>query len=164
MGKNNFESLADNRMEFMNRLAMDDELAKCMLNKADYFKDTTITELEKANLMFKQIYPFQKTTGKLSTDKSYITMRFKYKKLPSGNVYKASYVTLYIFCPDSLFVTKYNQLRTDYMLQCVDRLLNDTRGEGWIGKLALETMDDIVMDNDGEYVGIAVTYKNTEFQ
>jgi hypothetical protein len=56
------------------------------------------------------------------------------------------------------------KLRYDYLLSQVDRLLNDTRGEGWIGKLELESMDDVIIDSEGKYIGVAVTYKNSEFQ
>jgi hypothetical protein len=164
MERNNFESLAENRTEFMKRLAMDDELAKVLLNKNDYFKNTTVTELEKAGLMWTQIYPFVKTTKTLTETKSYITMKFKYKKLKDSNFYKTAYITIYAFCHEDIARTKYGVLRSDYMLSQVDRLLNDTRNESWLGKLQLDGMDDVIMDQDGTYVGIAVTYRNTEFQ
>lgn len=165
MEKNNFESLAENRVLFMNRLAFDDQLAQCMLNKDEYFKNTTVTELEKAELMQTQIYPFPQTMGKITETKSYITMKFDYRKMPnSGGIYKVSNVTFYAFCHEDLITTKYMILRYDYMLQCIDRLMNASRGEGWIGKMEFDTVKDVVMDQAGKYVGISVSYKNTEFQ
>lgn len=164
MEKNNFESLAENRIEFMKRLAMDDELAKCMLNKNDYFKNTTVTELDKAGLIWTQIYPFLKTTSTLTETRSYITIKFKYKKVNGSNIYKTAYITIYAFCHEDIAKTKYGLLRSDYMLSQIDRLLNDTRNESWIGKLQLDGMDDVIMDQNGKYIGIAVTYKNTELQ
>jgi hypothetical protein len=164
MQKNNFESLSDNKIDFIKRLAFDDELAKCMLNKSVNFKNTTISEAEKADLMYKQIYPFPKTTGTLTDTRSYITMKYKYKKLLSGNVFKTAYVTFYIFCHEDIVQTPYMTLRYDYILQQVDRLLNDTRGSGWLGKLELDSMEDVIIDSEGKYIGVAVTYKNTEFQ
>jgi hypothetical protein len=50
------------------------------------------------------------------------------------------------------------------MLQCVDRLINDTRSQGWLGKMAFDTSGDIVVDTKGRYIGVSVTYKNTELQ
>ena len=162
MEKNNFQTLADNRLEIIKRLAMDDDLAKCMLNKSELFKDTTVTPVEKAKLMYKQIYPYSKTTNTLTGSKSYITMRFKYRKVKGGNIFKTASITIFAFCSDDLMETKYSILRPDYMIQQIDRLLNNTRSEGWIGKLSLDSMDDVIFDNG--YVGLSVTYINTEFQ
>jgi len=162
MEKNNFETLADNRIELMNRLCMDDDLAKCLLNKSEQFKNTTVTDEEKVELMHTQVYPYAKTTGTLTEAKSYITMRFRYKKLKGGNIFKTASITIFAFCADSLVKTKYFILRQDYMIQCIDKLLNDTRCEGWLGKLSMDSMDDVIFDNG--YVGLSVTYTNTEFQ
>ena len=164
MVKNNFETLADNRIEFMKRLALDDELAKCLLNKSTNFKNTTVTQLEKSELMHTQIFPYLKTTSTLLESKSYITMKFRYKKLRGSNVFKVASVTFYVFCDSNIITTPYMIIRPDYMLQQIDRLLNDTRGEGWLGKLSLDGMEDVTMDSDGKYIGLAVTYTDTEFQ
>ena len=162
MEKNNFETLADNRIEFMKRLSGDTELAKCLLNKTVNFKSTTVTEIEKSNLMYTQIFPFAKTTGTLSDTKAYITMRFRYKKVKGGNIFKVAGITFYAFCHENIIKTPYMVIRPDYMLQQIDRLLNDTRSEGWLGKLSLDGMEDVIFDNG--YVGLSVTYANTEFQ
>jgi len=50
------------------------------------------------------------------------------------------------------------------MLSCVDRLINDTENPTWIGTMKFKDMSDVVMDTEGKYIGIAVTYKNVEFQ
>lgn len=162
MEKNNFETLAENRIEFMKRICMDDELAKCLLNKSEKFKDTTVTQIEKAGLMHTQVFPYPKTQGKLTEEKSYITMRFKYKKIKSANIFKTASITVYVFCADNLVQTKYSICRQDYLLNSIDRLFNDTRSEGWLGKLSMDSMDDVVFDNG--YIGLSVTYLNTEFQ
>lgn len=165
MEKNNFETLAENRNELIQRLAMDDELAKCLLNKSTNFKETTVTKIEKSKLINTQIFPYLKTTGNLDTAKTYITMKFKYKRSKSGNVFKAANVTFYVLCSDTLSIitTPYGVLRPDYVLMQIDRLINDTRGDGWIGKMTLEGMDDVV-DQSGKFIGLTVTYTNTEFQ
>lgn len=162
MEKNNFETLAENRIEFMKRICLDTELAKCLLNKSEKFKDTTVTPVEMAGLMHKQVFPYPKTQGTLTEAKSYITMRFKYKKVKGANIFKTASITIYVFCADSLIKTLYSICRQDYLLQQIDRLMNDTRGEGWLGKLQMDSMDDVVFDNG--YVGLSITYVNTEFQ
>jgi len=162
MEKNNFQTLADNRIEVAKRLAMDDELAKCLLNKDKNFKDTKVTPIVKGRLMHTQIYPYSKTTNTLTESKSYITMRFKYRKVRGANVFKTASITIFAFCSDDLVETSYTTLRPDYMIQQIDRLLNDTRSEGWIGRLSLESMEDIIFDRG--YIGASVTYVNSEFQ
>ena len=162
MEKNNFETLAENRTEILKRMIMDDDLAKCLLNKSEKFKDTTITPVEKAKLMHTQVFPYSKTTDTLTETKSYITMRFKYKRVRGANIFKTASITIFAFCHQNIATTPYGIIRQDYLIQQIDRLLNDTRSEGWIGKLSLESMDDTIFDKN--YVGASVTYVNTEFQ
>ena len=162
MEKNNFQTLAENRLEIAKRLALDDDIAKCLLNKAELFKDTTVTPLEKAKLIGTQIYPYPKTTGTLSQSKSYITMSFTYKKVKGGNYFKTTSIRITAFCTDDLVETKYSILRPDFLIQKIDRLLNGTRSDGWIGRLSLDSMSDVIFDNG--YIGLSVTYVNTEFQ
>jgi hypothetical protein len=162
MEKDNFQTLAENRLEIAKRLAMDDELAKCLLNKSEAFKDTDITQLEKTKLINTQIYPYPKTSGTLTEAKSYITMGFKYRKARGTNIFKTASITIYVFCHESIVKTSYGVLRFDYIIQQIDRLLNDTRADGWIGKLCLDSMNDVIFDNN--YIGLSVTYVNTEFQ
>ena len=91
-------------------------------------------------------------------------MRFKYRKVKGQNVFKAAFITFYIFCTESVIQTDYQVLKTDYILQQVDRLLSDTRNESWLGKLEMDSMEDVNMDSEGKYIGISVTYKNVELQ
>lgn len=164
MNKNNFESLSKNKKDFVMRLALDNDLSKIMINGNKKFKDNVVTEEQKYGLMNTQIIPHPKIMENITETKSYITMKFRYKSTRSANVFMASHITFFIFCHKDIIDTAYMTLRYDEMLQCVNRLLNDTRGEGWVGKLSFDNMEDIVMDSKGIYVGVAVTYKNTEFQ
>ena len=164
MEKNNFESLSDNRIEFLKILSLDDELAKIMINSNPNYKNNTVTEAQKYSLMNTQILPRQKVMENITETKSYITMKIRYKADKSANIFKAAYITFYIFCHENIVLTSYMTMRYDVMLQCVNRLLNDTRSHGWLGKLAFDSMDEVVMDSKGTYMGLAVTYKNTEFQ
>lgn len=161
MEKNNFETLAENKTEFLTRLALDDNIAKCMINTNKSFKDNTVTQPQKFGLIYTHIFPYMKTTGTMTVDGSYITMKFKYRR--QGDAFKAANVIFYILCSETVIQTSYQILRTDYLLQQVDRLINDTRNETWLGKMTFDGMDDIV-DSTGNYIGISVAYKNTEFQ
>ena len=162
MEKNNFETLAENRIEIMQRICLDEELAKCLLNKSPKFKDTTVSPVEMAGLMYSQVFPYARTQNTLTEAKSYITMQFKYKKVKGANIFKTASITIYAFCADSLVKTQYSIIRPDYLIQRIDLLMNDTRAEGWLGKLSMDSMSDVIFDNG--YVGLAVTYTNTEFQ
>lgn len=164
MEKNNFKSLSKNKINFMQLLALDDDLAKLMVNGNKNYKDNVVTEAQKYGLMYTQIYPFPKTTGTLTESKSYITMAFRYKRATSGNTFKVALITFHIFCNEKIVQTSYMENRQDAILQCVDRLLNESRSKEWLGKLAFDTMEDEIIDNGNGYVGIRVTYKNTEFQ
>src|SRR5690606_41683056 len=116
-----FESLSKNKINFMKLLALDDELSKLMINGNKNYKDNIVTEAEKYGLMYTQIFPFPKTTGKITEAKSYITMAFKYKRATNGNTFKAAYITFHIFCHESIVPTAYMKNRQDLILHCVDR-------------------------------------------
>lgn len=164
MIKDNFESLSANKTDIVKRLAFDDKLAKIMINGNPNYKDNTVTQIQNAELINTQIFPRQKIPNTTTDAKSYITMRFRYKASKDTSIFKASYITFYIFCHESISMTAYMTLRYDEMLSCVDRLINDTRGYGWLGKMSLDSMEDVIMDTNGSYLGVSVTYKNTEFQ
>jgi hypothetical protein len=164
MEKNYFETLSENRTEFVNRLAFDDELAKLMVNNNPSYKENVVTDADKSELIYTQIYPFPKVMEEVNEVKSYITMKFRYKKELGSNIFKAAQVIFYCFCHNTIIPTSYQTLRYDAMLSCVDRLINDTRNGTWLGKMTFDGMDDVIIDNKGNYVGIAISYRNSEFQ
>ena len=89
-------------------------------------------------------------------------MKFKYKKVSSSNIWKAGYITFFLFCHKTLLETKYGVLRYDYMLEKVNELILNTKNTSWIGKMEFDNMEEIVMDNKGNYIGVMVVYRNTE--
>lgn len=164
MAENNFETLSKNRNDFVRRLAFDDELSKIMINGNKKYKDNIVTTSDKILLSKNQILPYTKIMENITETKSYITMKFLYRKVDKLNYFKASQVTFYCFCHESLIFTDYQIFRYDAMLSCVDRLINDSESVNWIGTMKLDSMSDVVIDTKGNYIGVSVTYKNLEFQ
>jgi len=160
MERNNFETLSENRVEMIKRFAKDEDLAKCLLCNLSNFKDYTLPEDYMLLLNYKNIFPYQKTINAQSDEKSYITMKFRYSRVKGTDIFKVGQIIFYIFCHENLIETDYGILRYDYMLQCIDRLLNDTRNKTWIGKLQFEDMEDIIINST--HTGIMVRYSNTE--
>ena len=159
---NNFRSLSKDKIEFVKRFTEDTELAKCLLSNDPAFKDYSLTEKDKENLLWNNIYPCQYTLDVNEEAKSCITMKFKYKKVSSSNIWKAGYITFFLFCHKTLLETKYGVLRYDYMLEKVNELILNTKNTSWIGKMEFDNMEEIVMDNKGNYIGVMVVYRNTE--
>jgi hypothetical protein len=164
MERNNFESLSQNKNELLRLLAFDDDIAKCLKNGLSNFKNNTITVAEKAKLIYTHIFPYMKTSNTITDVGSYITMRFRYKRSSRNNIFKTASIQFVVFCNESIVNTDYQVLRTDYLISCIDKLLSDTRIQSGIGKLEFDSMDDIVIDNEGKYIGISILYKNIEFQ
>lgn len=115
------------------------------------------------SLLFSQIFPCDFTVGLQSEAKSYITMKFKYQKYKGGNDYKIGYILFKIFCHQSLIKTDYGKLRYDYLLEQLNRLINNSRGTSWLGRIQWDGMEDMVVDSEKKYIGVSVLYKNIEF-
>jgi hypothetical protein len=164
MNRNNFESLSQNKNELLSILAFDDDLAKCLVNASPNFKDNVVTDDDKANLVYKNIFPYMKTTSTIKETGSFITMKFKYRRDSKGNKFKTASIIFFVFCDESIIKTNYGILRTDYLLTCLDRLLSDTRIQSGIGKLEFDSMEDSIVDSEGKYIGFSLLYKNIEFQ
>ena len=160
MQKNNFQTLSEDRIEMINRFSKDEDLAKCLLCNLPNFKDYVLEDDYPYLLNYKNIFPYQKIINTQTEQKSYITMKFRYKRVKNTDVWKVGQVIFWFFCHDDLIQTNYGILRYDYMLQCVDRLLSDTRNQTWIGKMQFEDMEDVNINDN--YLGIMVRYSNTE--
>jgi len=126
------------------------------------FKDYVLQDGDMDSLVWNHIFPYNYIPEPQEEAKSYITMQFQYKKVKNANIFKTGRITFYIVCHQSLVKTDYSSLRYDYVLSCIDEVINDTRGIAWLGKMEFDDMSDISLSGS-KYVGIAVTYKNVEF-
>lgn len=148
-------------MEFMNRIKDDTSLVKCILSQREDFKEYVPTEDEIDNLIWDRVFPCQYTVDTTQTAKCFITMRFKYGASSKSPIWKNGLITFYLFCHKDIVKTSYNILRYDYMLQRINELIFDTRNANWIGKMEFHSVEEILI-GDGNYVGVCVTYRNTE--
>ena len=88
----------------------------------------------------------------------YITMKFKFQR--SGNMYKLGKICFYVFAHQNILKTEYPWLRTDYILNELDEMFNETRDLG-IGKLKVDGMDDVRFS--GVHSGSYIEYVNLSF-
>ena len=158
-----FRSLSKNKLEFVRRLSVDEQLARCMLCKESDFLDYELPSDYMELLPFIHIFPCKYTVDVKENVDSYITMSFEYDTAFQENVWKRGEVTFYIFCHKSLIQTDYGCLRQDFMMNRVCEIMLDSRYETWIGKLEFEHMYEVTVDDDVDYVGHAITFRMVEF-
>lgn len=161
--KNNFASLAKNKLDFLNILCHDKSIAQCLICEESDFKKYNPTETEMEKLKFSQIFPHFYIPNIQESTKSFISMKTIYR--PNiEKICKTGYITFYIYCHKSLVQTKYLILRYDYLLTRIDTLLSGLRSinNGWMGRLEFAGMDDLTVGNSADFVGVSVTYKNLE--
>lgn len=162
MISDNFESLSKDRLEIMKRLLEDSDLCKCLASNERDFLEHEVSEEERENLPWNRIYPCKMSIGTQQEAGSYITMSILYDKSEMSQVWKVGRIVFYIFCHKSLIRTDYGVLRTDFMLQRVNRWILNSRGESWLGRMEFAGMDDLLVDENGEFIGIVIEYRNTE--
>ena len=162
MSKDNFQSLQKDKTNFLNILSNDERLAKCLISGKKNFLDYELTPDDASGLAYTQIFPYNHVLGTLDTASSYITMKFRYVRSKGGNFFKNATITFFLFCNEPIVQTAYGVLRYDYMLQRLSELLNDTRSEEWFGKMMLDSVEDITVGSQGDYLGVMAKFINTE--
>lgn len=160
LGKDNFLSLSENKIEFARRICSDDDLAKCLLFPDRNFKDCTLPENYAELLAWNHVFPFRYVVDTQETQKSYISMSFEYDSSDKPNIWKIGTVTFYLFCHKNLVRTDYGVLRYDFMLYRISHLMKDSRFKTWYNRLEFVDMGDIIVDEIGNFVGIEVSYAN----
>lgn len=164
MIKDNFQSISQDKTNFVITLSHDDKLAKCLLNSQSDFLNYPVDPEDADNLCYSKIFPYYKVIGTSDgTDtqinaSSYITMKFNYVRSKGVNYFKTSNIIFYLFCHESLVKTSYGILRYDYMLQRISELLNDSKSETWFGKMTLDEASDFTIDN--KYLGVAAKFSS----
>lgn len=162
MIKDNFLSLQKDKENFLRVLSSDERLAKCLISGNKNFLDYELEEDDMDNLIYTQIFPYNHVLGTSNIASSYITMKFRYTRSKGANLFKNSNIIFYLFCGEAVVRTSYGVLRYDYMLQRLSELLNDTRSEAWLGKMMLDSVEDITVSADGKYLGIMAKFINVE--
>jgi hypothetical protein len=104
------------------------------------------------SLVWNNVFPCLKVVDTSVEDKNYITMKFRYKKSNEANIWNVGTVTFYILCYHANIRTDYSEMRHDYLLQCIDNVINNSRNDTWLGKITFDEMDEMVVDNEGKYI------------
>lgn len=162
MISDNFESLSKDRLEIMRRLIEDEDLCKCLACNDRNFLEYKISDEERERLPWNRIYPCKMIFGTQQEAGSYITMSVLYDKSDMAPIWKVGRIIFYIFCHKSLIRTDYGVLRTDFMLKRINLWIMNSRGEAWLGKMSFAGMDDLLVDENGEFIGYVIEYRNTE--
>jgi hypothetical protein len=75
-------------------------------------------------------------------------------------MYKSGNIFIYVFTHKSLMKTDYGMSRTDFLINKIDEVFNQTRELG-IGKLKFESISDFIINDT--YLGTWIEYKNYDF-
>lgn len=157
----NFKSTTMIKNKLVNSFTYDEDLAKCLLSTRKDFKKYELSEDEIESIPYNYVYPFLFTIGTTQETKSFITMGFRYLPSKGSHVFKIGNMSIYCFCHKDIVRTNYG-LRYDYMLQCVNRLVFQSKDPYWIGKIEFVGMEDVVSESNRDYVGIVAKYRSTE--
>src|SRR5690348_3495388 len=121
-----FSDISTDKNIILNKILSSQELCKAIYYNDTNFLDQPDIEYT-SNLIYDRIFPFR-FVPKVDADmKSYLTLSFRNYKPVNGS-YKVGKIIVYVFTHRTLYRTDYGFLRTDYMLQKVDELLNDMTG------------------------------------
>ena len=141
----------------LTKLIENENIVKAIGNINSDFLDTpSITNPRE--LLFKNIFPFPYIPDAQEEQKCYITMKFKLQR--SGNMFKLGEIFLYVFAHQDILKTEYPELRTDYILNELDEMFNETRDLG-IGELQFGGMED--MKFSSVHSGSFIKYVNLSF-
>lgn len=141
----------------LTKLIQNDNIVKAVGNVNSDFMDTASISNPR-ELLFKNIYPFLYVPDAEEEQKCYITMKFKFKR--SGSYYKVGNIRFYVFAHQDILKTDYPWLRTDYILNEIETLFNETRELG-IGELQFGDMDDMKVSS--AHCGSYIEYVNLSF-
>ena len=168
---NRFKELGNLKTNLMLKLIENDNIVKCLINNDTNFEDKDIPNgldengnpvFDRASLLYNQIFPYKTNTNILKDIKSFITMNFEFLNNSKGNELKVGKLYFFIIMHKDLLKTDYGILRYDYLMSQIDETFNATHGFG-ISKLRWERSYDFQTDNPC-YLGVAIGYKNTDFQ
>lgn len=133
--------------------------------KALYYTDANFLDkpdLEKPEkLIYNNIFPFRRIPddNDLKTRKTYLTLSFRDYR-PVKTAFKSGLIYISVFTHQDLFRTDYGFLRTDFIINKIDEILNNNRAVG-IGKTSFYYMDEYYINST--YSGLTIGYKLYEW-
>jgi len=139
-------------------LINDDNIVKALgTNTVDFLDQPSMTNPHE--LLFNNIFPYCYVPENQEDQKSYITVMFSYRKYGT-RTYKVGKIGFYVMAHHNLLQTNYPHMRTDYIMNQIDRLFHEITTLG-IGRLQFCKMDDIKVSK--YHSGIYLEYTNMDF-
>lgn len=153
-----FDEVFDIKENAMRYLVSDDALVNAL--RQDPIDAVVIN---RAELLYKNIFPYKKAIQETLTDKTcFITMEYSAFGTTEYKFKEASLVFYIIVHEDLMRMQLGNRhvVRTDFLAHRIDSLFNETRGFG-IGRLNFGGMKTVEMPNGWE--GLAIYYNTVDF-
>ena len=141
----------------LTKLIQSEDIVKAIGNVNPDFLDTP-SVTNPRELLFKNIYPYLYVPDAQEEQKCYVTMKFKFQR--SGNMFKVGKICFYVFAHQDIMKTEYPWIRTDFIINKIDEIFNETRDLG-IGELQFGGMDD--MKFSGAHSGGYIEYIDLSF-
>lgn len=159
------EKIPEYKMKVMNKLLESDVIAKLLYYKSqDAMFNKDLTDEEKEDLFYKNIYPFRFVPDTIEEQNTYITFDVgRIRGLEVGyNIYDdylSGQVTFYLFTHVELMRT-HNGIRQDLLLAEMSKLFNKDRTLG-IGELNIRGVEVFYMHNN-KFGGYMLSFSITD--
>lgn len=163
MRRSKFTDSSKMKIDFMSQIIRNENISKALLYNTENFLDGEFDTSQSKNLIYTQIFPYQRIPDINDEAKTFISMSFNYGESKSSEYYKWAFVTFYIFCHKSLIKTKYNITRYDFIIDELDYLIGSSKSENWIGNMEFVGAKDGIFDEKGNYYGVEISYQNVGF-
>ena len=153
-----FSGLTSDKQIILSKLVSSQELCKALYyNDKNFLDQADISDT--SALVYDRIFPHFFVPAVDENAKTYITLSFRNYRLVNDS-YKAGFIHVHSFTHKTLYRSDYGKLRTDFLLEKIDGLLNDISGIS-IGGLKFDKMDEYIVNQN--YSGNYVVYKTYDF-
>lgn len=153
-----FDSLTIDKTSIMKKIVSDQDLSKAIYYNETSFKSKP--NISPELLLYNNIFPYFFIPDINEKQKTFVTLSFKNFSY-RNNVFMGGNMQFNIFTHQSLYRTDYGELRTDYIVNKIHEMFNQTRGS-WMGKLNLYSMDELIINPN--FSGNYLVYKMIDFQ
>ena len=157
------EEISQYKYKILNKIIDNEKIVKCLyFNKeedTDFLDKQLPTDFNKLTLLYKNIFPYSFVPDIQTETASFITLTFNNFKLVNG-FFKSGNLIVNAFVHKSLIRTDYSFLRTDFLINQIDEIMNETRDLG-IGKLQFSGMGEYPVN--ASFIGSWIKYENYDF-
>jgi hypothetical protein len=155
--KKKLKEITAYKNEVIQRIVSSQDILKAIYYKNPNFLDMSDVDYEK--VLYSNIYPYNfvpTTEEEKENLKTYVTISVGNIGKISGDYFRVGYLNVHIFTHKTLWRTKYQELRADYLVSEIDHVLSGHRGIG-LGKLEFQAVQEFFVNT--EYTGYKIVYK-----